>query len=775
MNQIDHFGEKELNLKKAFLRALKFWYLFPIFLVLASAGAIYLYKTTTPMYKISARLLISDNERRSTSISSGTPDGGGGLPGVILGGQNNIENQIVVLTSYKQVEKTLNHLNFGISYFKKGMFRTHDIYTDSPFEVIVDTTVFKLQNRMFYMEFVSKDEFLLTIEGNKEFKRSCRFFEKIIEPGIEFTIIPVTDKINGSEYIAGEYGFKVNSLRSLVLQYQAKIRLERVTQQSSIVEVSIVENNVNKGIDFLNTLVQMSVNYTLEKKNQVASNTINFIEKQLIGVMDSLSRAEKVLEDFRSRNEVMDVSMQGQMIIQQSRDLANQRADIIVRLDYYNYLIDYLETNRDVRDLKVPSVMGVDDASLTALITELSTLNSERSSLQFNSKEGHPQIVRIDNSIAALKNSIAENTRSIISTTNMSLRDLDQRLMKLTSQIQKLPRTEQMLLGIQRRFELSDGMYTYLMEQRSDALLAKAANVPDNEIIEEAMLKGMVAPDSTRSIIIVILIGIFLPCVIIFLIIFLNEKVQDKEDVELICEYPVIGQIPFQKKLSNGIQMADQPRSGMAESFRGLRTSLNFFAYEQPNRTYLLTSTLPTEGKTFCAVNLAISFAQMGKKTLLMGFDLRKPSLYKYFGKGVSNVGIGEFYIDSKHPLFIQQDSIDNLDLLFSGMLPPNPSELIAGPKTQDLFDKLKKQYDVIVIDSTPLALVSDTHLLAKYADVNLLVVKHNFTPKSVLKLCLNDSKVLNLKNLSLIINGMPIDRSSYIYSYGYGKGYYSN
>ncbi len=774
MGQIDHlYEEREFDFKKALSKALGYWYLFPLFLLLASAGAIYMFKTTTPMYKISTRLLISDGERRGTSISGGAQEGGGGLPGVVLGGQNNLENQLVLLTSYKQIEKTIKQLDFGISYFKKGLFLTQEIYTSSPFRVVVDTSVVKTHDRMFFIEFFSKDEYFLTIDGDKAYQRRGRFFEKISEPWFEFTIIPEEENIEGANYVSGVYGFRVNTIRSLVLQYQGKIRLERVNQQSSIVEVSIVENNVHKGTDFLNTLAQMSVNYTLEKKNQVAINTINFIEKQLIGVMDSLSVAEKVLEDFRSRNEVMDVSMQGQMIIQQSQDLENQRAAIMVRLDYYNYLIDYLEANRDVQELKVPSVMGVDDPSLTALISELSTLNAERSSMQFNSKEGHPQVIRIDKGIAALKSSIVENTRSIIATTNMTLKDLDQRLMQLSTQIKKLPRTEQMLLGIQRKFELSDGMYTYLMERRSDALLAKAANVPDNEIVEEAMPKGMVAPDRTRSIIIVVLLGLFLPCVIIFLMVFLNDKVQDKGDLEQITQYPLIGQIPFQKKLANSIQLAAQSRSALAESFRGIRTSLGFFPYAQSNRTYLVTSTLPGEGKTFCAVNLAISFAQLGKKTLLVGFDLRKPSLFYYFSGELADKGVGDFYVDPNHPLHIQQDSIEYLHLMFAGLQPPNPAELIASAKTQELFDHLKKEFEVIVIDSPPLALVSDTHLLAKYSDVNLLVVRHDYTPKPALRLCLQDGKVLQMANLSLILNGVPINRGSY--AYGYGKGYYSN
>jgi capsular exopolysaccharide synthesis family protein len=765
--------ERNFDFVKNFYRALKYWYIIPIFLFLSTSIAVYLYKTTTPMYKISTRLLISDGDSRNMTSISGGAESGRSLPGVVLGGQNNLENQLIVLTSYRQIERALKQLDFGISYYKKGIFLTNEIYKSSPFKVVIDTTMVKIPNKKFNMDFVSKDEFVLTIEGDDNYKRNCRFFEKIVEPEFVFTIVPANDHIEGEDYVSGEYCFMVNSLRRMVLNYQAKLRLDRINMQSSIIEVSLVENNPQKGVDFLNTLAQMSVNYTLEKKNQVAINTINFIEKQLIGVMDSLSVAEKVLEDFRSHNEVMDVSMQGQMIIQQSQDLENQRATVILRLDYYNYLIDYLEANRNVQELKFPSVMGVDDPTLTALISELSTLNAERSSLQFNSKEVHPQVIRIDKSISSLKNSIVENTRNIIATTNMTLKDLDQRIMQLSSQIRRLPRTEQMLLGIQRKFELTDGMYTYLMERRSDALLAKAANVPDNEIIEEAIPRGLVAPDKKRIVIIVILLGLFLPCIVIFLIIFFNDKIQDKEDLEAISQKPIIGLIPNQKKLENNAQLFLQPRSGLAEAFRAVRTSLGFFASSDKNLTYLVTSTIPGEGKTFCAVNLAISFAKMNKKTLLIGYDLRKPTIQKYFSDNLLNLGIGDYYANPAEKLKIQQDSIDNLYLLFPGTLPPNPSELISSEKTEELFEKLKAEYEVIIVDSSPLALVSDTHLLTKFSDVNILVVRYNHTPKAALKQCLQDVKISSLTNLNLLLNGIPMRRGDYSSYYGYGKGYY--
>ncbi|MFT3739978.1 MAG: polysaccharide biosynthesis tyrosine autokinase [Breznakibacter sp.] len=775
MSDLDsQLSNKDFDFKKFFTRFLHYWYIVPVFFLLSLFGAIYSLKTTTPMYRVGTQILISGSEGRQTS-SMGAVDENA-LQGFKLGLHSGLENQLVLLTSYKQIEKTLKQLDFGVSYYEDGFFQSNEIYKASPFKVILDTTNLKIRDLEFRLKFVSRDEFELKLSGGWTYDQKHKFFEPIKTDFFSLTVVPVEENTARVPYYEREYRFKVNTMHSLVMQYKSKIMFDRVKSGSSIIEVSIVENNVAKGIDFLNRLAQTSMNYTLDKKNQIAVNTINFIEKELTGISDSLSAAKKVLQDFRSQNEVMDVSMQGQMIIKQSQDLENQRASIMLKLDYYNYLIEYLQSNRDVQEMMAPSAMGVEDGVLTKLIADLSLQNAEKSRMQFNSKIANPNITRIDYQIQTLKSSILENTRSLVETTNLTLRDLDKRLMELSGQIRRLPKTEQMLVGINRKFRLSDEMYTFLMEKRSEAQLAKAANLPDNEIVEEAMYRQQVAPDTTRSFLIVMVVGIFLPLVVIFFIVYLNDKVQDEQDLEALTKHPVSGQIPHEKNaMSAAKYLSEHPKSILAESFRGLRTSLGYFANHSESRVYLVTSTIPGEGKSFCATNLATAYAQLGKKTLLMGFDLRRPSLGASFGIDDKSEGITNFYIsDKKDVLKTVPSGIGNLDILFSGPLPPNPAELIAGEGTRDLFDLMKQKYEIIVVDTPPLGLVSDAHLLTSYSDVSIMVVRHNFTPKPVLKQVLQDSKVQKINNLTFIMNGLPSKKGNYSYVYGYGTDYYT-
>ncbi len=775
IENIESHNKKTFDLKKALLRALQYWYFIPIFLSISIAAAVYVYKTTTPEYQISAQLLISDDDDSRASIGSDD----GAYSGVTLGTQNKVENQLIILKSTNQIVKTLKQLDFSVSYYQKGLFLTNEIYNKTPIEVIPDTSEFRLPYNTFCIEFINQNEFYLTIDENKKYKKIGKLFEKITEPGFSFTIQPVEKKIKNKSYVNNTYCFKFNTLNSLVNRYKRKIKIQSLGR-SSIYEISITENSIQKGIDFLNILTQNSVNYTLEKKNQIANNTIQFIDNQLIGVTDSLANAKKVLQNFRSRNEVVDVSMQGQMISQQSQDLESQRHEIAQELDYYNYLLDYVQNKRGNEEtLTPPSSQNVTDPLLSQLIGELSSLNAEKASLLFNSSSENPNVTRINRRIQSIKNSIVENTKNLITTTQRSLNDIDKRLMKLSYEIRKLPQKEQMLSDIQKKFETSDEIHTHLLERRYNAELAKAANMPDNEIIEYAGAVGKVKPNTLHIIFIVVLLGIGFPSVIIFLIIFLNEKIQDKDDLEGI-QYPVIGTVPQQKNKKKGLEIINNPHSAIAETYRTIRTSLEFYSTEDNCKTILVTSSIPNEGKSFTASNLAISYAQLGKKTIIIGFDMRKPTLHQILNLKSNNKGLSRFLINNKENNrngLIERSKVPNLDVVFAGDVPPNPVELIAGEKTQLLFSQLKQLYDIIILDTPPIGLVTDAIILSAHADVNILVTRHNVTPQKTLEEILLDDNVKKMKNLNVLINALPMKKWGYSYRYGYGikSDYYSS
>ena len=766
--------ENNFDLGQILLRAIKYWYIIVICFVLSVGLGFYVYKTTTPQIQITSLLLISDPQNDEQASVGNERNA---LPGVSLGKYSNIQNQIVLLKSTDHLEKVLKQLNFTVSYFEKEFLHEQEIYKNSPFVVVPDTTNAQLRNSNFSLIFKDDKSYSIIDQSDPKKNYNFKLFEKVTINGVTFTILPNENISKHTAYVNKQYYFRIRTLGSLVWHYKRKIDISPYQAGSSIYKISTVENNVQKGIEFLNKLAASAVQYNLDKKNQIANNTIEFIESQLVGVSDSLSAAEKVLENFRARNELMDVSMQGQMIINQSQELENQKADLLLKLDYFNYLVNYIENNQNVQELMAPSSMGVDNPILSELITELSSKNAEKSSLQFNSRIENPNITRINRHIENLKVSILENTKSLIVTTNLSLDDLNKRLMGLSTQIRNLPKTEQLLIGIERKFKMNDEMYTFLLNRRSEALLAKAANLPDNEIIEKATPFGQIVPNKTKVLFIVLFLGVFTPCGIIFLILFFNNKLHGKNELELIVPHPVIGAVPNKGKIKDQVTMLHNSKSAFSESIRTIRTNLGFYPAKDKCRTIMITSSISGEGKSFFAINLATSYAQLGKKTVLIEFDLRKPRLMEYMNVEKNGIGLSHFLVNNDSDLInlhlIEPTHIPNLEVIPTGDIPPNPAELIAGQRTNLLFEELRKLYDVIIIDTPPICLVTDAQLLSKYSDINIIVARHNVTPKPMLKSLLNDGALKNIKNICMIINAIP--KSSKSYSYGYAQDYYSN
>ncbi|MCL2072524.1 MAG: polysaccharide biosynthesis tyrosine autokinase [Marinilabiliaceae bacterium] len=761
--------DKNIDLIKIFFRLLSYWYIFPICIAIFASYSIYTYKKTTPLYKVGTKLMIGSNQ----SLSEGIGGMGGALPTVMLN-QIQQENQHIILTSRHQIEKILRQLDFEISYFKQDKYREIEIYKDSPFRVIVDTTEIKPINLKFDLKFLSQDKFLLTSK-DLDFEQEVNFFEKINHPRFSYSIVPVEENTINSNYVGGHYRFQINTMNRLISQYQNKVKIETVRGGSSIVELSVVESNTQKGIDFLNKLAQASVNYTLDKKNHIATNTILFIEKQLMEVSDSLSEAENALEEFRVRHQIMDVSLQSQQIMSRSAELEMERSALSRTLDYFNYLQSYLENNRNILEIVPPIAYGITDPTLGNFTNQLIELNSKRAALLFTSTKENPAVKNLDRQIEAVKISTIDAIKNFRSQTERSRNNLNRQLYGVRQDISNVPKLEQTFAGMQKTFRIQDELSTFLMQKLTEAQMAKASNLPDNEIIEDASYRYQVAPDSKKNIMIVFMGGLALPAVIIFLVIFLNDRVLDIEDIKNITSASVIGQVPIEKvkgakKKRKAVISTDKPNTILAESFRSIRVSMSFYANQKEKKTILFTSTLPGEGKSFCAINLAHSFAQLGKRTLLVEFDLRRPSVSRQTGLKPPEMGLSNFYTGEKdiNNILLRDTGVPNFNIIFSGQIPPNPAELIASEETNQLMEALQSYYDVVILDTPPLGLVSDAHLLAAYADINILVVRHNSTPKPVLKINLRDEKTKKMPNLTVLLNGIPFQKKEYSYQYGY-------
>jgi capsular exopolysaccharide synthesis family protein len=379
----------------------------------------------------------------------------------------------------------------------------------------------------------------------------------------------------------------------------------------------------------------------------------------------------------------------------------------------------------------------------------------------------------LDIEINSTKIAIFETIKNAIKTNNIALKDLDERIGVIFGKINQLPGTERVLFSIERRFKLTDAIYTYLLQKRSEAQITQASNIPDNEVIDSARPEdgSPVYPKTSMNYMIALILGLIIPVVIILGKDFLNDTIKERADVEKITTLPIIGHIIHSDKDSKLVVM-ESPKSSIAESFRSVRTNLQYLLLGKEKQTILITSDMVQTGKTFCSINLATSFAMYGKKTLLVGFDLRKPRIHKDFDL-TNDEGISSYLINkSKLESCIQPSGIENLDVLVSGPIPPNPSELAASDRTGTMFTLLKEIYDFIIIDTPPIGLVTDAFLLMKYTDANLILVRQNFTHKKVFSSIIRDMEQRKMPNLAILINDVKLTKYSYGFGYGYGYGY---
>ncbi|MDD5571713.1 MAG: polysaccharide biosynthesis tyrosine autokinase [Bacteroidales bacterium] len=779
--------EEKVGLRPFFITVFRYWYFFALSVFLAVSTSYVYNKYSKSIYSGSATVLISD-DKKSPSINTGSFFEGMNL----FSKQKNIENEIGILQSYSLVNSTIKKLDLSVSYYCRKNFNDVELYKNSPFKVIYDTAESQAINAKFYVAFLSNNKFKIEAETdeitetyNFQNNKAEKFDNKFKLNGIyncgelikskyyNFRIFRTkeTDNIGLNE----KCFFVFNSISSLTVRFMNDIQIKKINKDASIVNIGLEEYNTTKIMDFLNTLTEVYLAKNLEEKNMMATRTIDFIDNQLSEITDSLSFTEGKLQDFRTANKVMDVSFQAQKVFEKLQTMENERAILIVKSKYYNYLKDYIESNKNIKEIISPSAIGIEDQVLNGLLVELIRLYGEKVSVAYSTKQKNPISNTINLEIENIKNNIIENIQNSINSTEIAKGSINDRMKLIEAEIEKLPETERRLVSIERKFKLNDAIYTYLLQKRAEAAIAKASNVPDNKIIDEARITGKVSPKDKFNFIVALFLGLGLPFLIFFFVSYFNVKIIDRKQIENITEKPILGMV-IHSNSKSPIVVLDSPKSRISESIRCIRTNLQFITKEKEKQTLLITSSLSGDGKSFCSINLASIFALMEKKTLLMGFDLRKPRLYTELGLS-NNVGISNYLINrSELGEIIQKTQLKFLDVITAGPVPPNPSELIASEKTKQLFEHLKEIYDYIIIDTPPVGLITDAYLLTKYADVNLFIVRHNQTNKNVFESVFREFENTNASNIALVVNDVNVDKRvygyGYRYAYGYGYGY---
>jgi len=469
---------------------------------------------------------------------------------------------------------------------------------------------------------------------------------------------------------------------------------------------------------------------------------------------------------------VMDISAQGEQIITQAMNLENERASLVLESNYYDYLANYLSKEDVVGELPVsPATIGITDPGLARLVSELTDLQNQYFSKGLGDR--NPMQSQIAQQLYNTKHALNETLEGVRHANELALNENSQQIRSINSRAAALPRTERKLLGIEREYKLNDVLYTYLLQKKAEAQIRKASNTPDNEIIDSARPETKpVSPKAPVIFLMAFLLGLVIPGLVIIVSQSLHNEIRNEDDLKKITDLPIAGKIPHSK---NRMEKAvlEEPFSPLAESFRALRAKIQFFTQGIKSPVILITSSMPGEGKSFSAINLASVYSMMGKKTILVGFDLRKPVVFSDI-KIADETGISTWYIDGKLEI-IEQSPF--LDILPSGPTPPNPAELIASPVTKTLINKLRGKYDYIILDSAPIGTVSDSIALASIADVTIILVRYGKTVGPLLGHTLSDMETHELKGISLLLNDIRYGKinNRYYGTYKYNNKYFSS
>jgi capsular exopolysaccharide synthesis family protein len=751
-----------LKVRRTLLLMLRNWHYYLMAIILFGGGAFFYLEKKFPIYSTQAFILI---EEEDNSPTQDILEGFSMRPGV-----QNLENQILVLKSYTTIRKAIDELPFEIDVYRKGFLSQSSYYPLSPLKI--EPGAGGLPTGIeFVFQFIGNDEFELSTfaKSGMELDTILPFGKEFVLNQGSFTVFPVLEL--DDVFMTGEkIYFQFYDREKLAETYSASLQVENATRDGSIVRLSIQGTNRVKGLVFLDKVTDVFIENNLEKKNLEAERIIEFIEEQLGDVQSDLVLTETRLQEFRSANRIMDVSAQTQQIIDQAVVLENEKARLSLERNYYHYLDDYLsDEGNDLRPVS-PAAMGIEDPNLTNLISEYSGLQAE----YFSSGVGerNPFQEQLDMKIRNIKQSIKETLGGIMMANQMERDENEKSINRLNAKASQLPAKEQQLLGFEREFNLNNVLYTFLLERRAEAQIQKASNAPDHELVDRARSAGIVSPLTPNVYAIAFSLALILPTLILLLFsnVFQNV-ITCEEDVNLITRLPVVAQFPHSRLNYYTIVLTD-PASSISESFRSLRNRMEFFTRDVKSPIIVVSSSIPSEGKTFAATNLASVYSLAGVKTLLVGFDLRRPTLSKGFSLNETS-GITEYLIGKKKlEDIIYKTSYQNLDVIPSGPIPPNPAELSGSVKAKDMFSELREKYECIIVDSAPVGVVSDIYTVASIADAMLLVVRHGYTKKNALSATLSEVETYGINGLSILINDVKLSGSSYRYAYKYKYEY---
>ncbi|MBR3565645.1 MAG: polysaccharide biosynthesis tyrosine autokinase [Paludibacteraceae bacterium] len=745
------------NLLEWVFRIMQHWYLFVLGVIVAFVLSYIQNRKWIPTWVSSGTMIIQ--EYGSTYGSQALMTGFG-----VDAGFTNAKNQVLILQSYDLMSRVVDSLPFfNVEYITQGRFKKRNLYNETPtvldnFEITHPATY----GTLFTMDILADGTFDISIDET-EFKQSGYFGRWFECPYFKGVFMPTANLRTGRIYL------RFRSHEDLVGEFQGKLTLDWIgAAQASVLALTLVSETPQRDCDFINKLVDVYQADNLARKNNVADNSIKFINEQLANLQESLVVSEGAMTNFRQQNKFIDVSSYAGTLMGKMADYDQQEMALNLRQTYLDYLSKYLDDHIEAGTIIAPSSLGLNESMLMTLVQQHNDLCLQRNEVT----EKNVYYAKYTKDIQNVEMAIKEVVKSMRASLDIERQDLHARYADVERDIQNLPEKELQMVAIERNYRIDDNYYTFFLQKRAEAEIQKASNMPDNTILDRARTTAITnAGAKRRTTIMYLLFGILIPLVYLIVREIINNSVRTPSEAEKLSKYSLIGSLRHVQS-QNPTFVAKRPRSSYAEMLRALRTRIGFAVQKKDKQRILVTSAESGDGKTFLSTNLAALYAMTGRKTLLIDMDIRKPNIHEKLGldngNGVTNYLIGDCTLDE----VIDTDTPFQFDLIRAGSVPPNPGEVIRSDKVVEMLNILEERYDYIIIDSSPLGLVSDAYALLDITDITLFVVRAHVTNKHFAETVLEQLYADNKQNIYIVLSDLPTASSTKYGSKGYGYGY---
>lgn len=764
---IEHFEEEEsFELKEILQKYLRYWPWFVLATVLC-IGIGYAYMRWAPIiYKSQAKIKIIDESQEVDIASSALSLLGGGS-------KVNLENEIEILKSYRILSQVVNELHLDISYYEVGNVKTRRIWAP-PFQITKQIAADSIRkSKPYIIELGAKG---ITINDTDENTYTANLNEpEQSTEGLPFSI-KMVEGIDPVFYEGITYKAVLNPLKSTVLALAESLEVQATNKDSEILSLSLQSESMDLNEAILNTLIEKFNQDGVLDRQLVSQRTLNFIDERFLYLGQELDSIEGGKESFKRSNSLSYIEADAGMSLQRKSETEEQ----VIQLENQISISDILkETVINQGDYGLlPANIGIENASLNNLVAGYNEMALEREKLLPTVGSNHPTLQNLNGQLERAKVNIIKSVNIYGTQLKNSLRQLKLEESRAGSVFSRLPEKEKMLRSIERQQSIKENLFLLLLQKREEAAISYAVTAPTVKVVDYGLTNDIpVSPKKTMVYALSLLAGMFLPFAVLYIRFTLDTKIHDRNDIEKVTtDIPVVGEIPFFKDVKKKLELND--RSIMAESFRILSTNVNYLLEEKDKgmgQVVMVTSSIKGEGKTMLAHNLALAYASLNKKVLLIGADLRNPQLHNFYNLNVNHKGLSDYLNDPgmnwKDCVVASGADNPSLEICFGGSVPPNTPQLLSGSAFEKFITAAKKEFDYIVVDTAPTMLVTDTLLISKFADATVFVTRSGQTDKRLLEFSKNLFKTKKLKNMAYVVNGVGNGKAKG-YNYGYGYGY---